>query len=124
MAHQLTAAERKAREDHFHEHPDCWMCMCLAHKQQDKTELHHISGRGRHHHCRENYASLCSRHHRLLQSRRSAEVICLMLKHRYDEQHYNPEKVCELRGRSVNNWTHHDTLQCRDIMQITMEALR
>jgi hypothetical protein len=121
---RLTTAEREARAAHFNEHPECWLCKWLRRKQWKKTELHHIAGRGKQHETRENYAALCADCHSTLQSRNGAELICLWLKSVYDQLYYNPETICELRGRSVNCWTHHDVEQCGNVLRLLMEVIR
>lgn len=122
---RVTKAEQEARQAHMDEHPDCWMCMRLGRlKRQGSVELHHIAGRGRNHECRENYASLCANCHRTIQSRENAELLCLHLKFTYDDQHFSPEKICQLRGRATTWWTIHDVIQIGTIVPLIRDLMR
>ena len=120
----MTPEEKAEREAHFAEHSECWMCRFLDRKQLDRTELHHIAGRGRRHEVRANYAALCSFHHEAIQSRADAELFCLALKSLYDPEHYSPETICELRGRAVSCWTENDVEMCLRIMNLTRECYK
>lgn len=99
---KLDAGVKAIRAEHMAEHPHCWLCRFMGRKPA-KAELHHIAGRGRNHEVRQNYASLCREHHAGIQSRTGAELLCLVLKKRYDREHYSPETVGRLRGR-VQEW--------------------
>ncbi len=124
MPKRLTKTEQAARDDHFREHPNCWMCLFLGRKQEDRTTLHHLAGRGRYHECRENYVALCSFHHDALQSRNDAELVCLVLKRAFDPEHYSPETICRLRGRALTCWQDSDVETCRRVMVILRECLK
>lgn len=121
---KLTSVEKQARCDHFIEHPDCWCCLWFGLKQSTRTELHHIAGRGKGHECRENYASLCANCHSTLQSRAGAELVCLMLKASYDMGHYDPEKICHLRGRAITCWTHNDVAHTIEVTNLLKELMK
>jgi hypothetical protein len=118
----LTAIEKSAREAHFAQYRDCWMCRFLERKQATRTTLHHIAGRGKRHECRENYSALCSTDRAAIQSRCEAELVCLVLKKIYDFPHYSPETICSLRGRADTCWTHNDVLRCHRVMDLMKEV--
>ena len=116
--------EDKAERARFHdEQPQCWMCDFLRQEQRLRTELHHIAGRGRHHDVRGNYAALCHRHHRAVQSLVDAELVCLVLKRLYDLEHYDPALICDLRGWSTTWITEADVDRCERIMGIMREVM-
>ena len=119
----LTVEQKKARSDHMAEFPDCWLCNFLGVRQVSRTELHHIAGRGRYHEIRENFASLSANMHRVIQSRKDAELICLVLKKLYDPEHYSPQDICALRGSAITRWTRVDVEQCHNVLMI-MRDLR
>ena len=105
------------------DHPECWMCRFMGVRQSGGTELHHIAGRGNRHNVRENYSALCRAHHQAIQSRRDAELICLVLKREYDEASYNPEIICDLRGWATSWMTDADVDRTQRIMWIMREAM-
>ena len=115
---RVSAATKALRTAHMEEHPHCWLCQFLGCKQEGKTELHHIAGRGQHHERRENYASLCTKHHAAVQSRYDSEVVCLVLKGRFDRAYYSPEVICHLRGRSDTWITELDVNRAERIMEM------
>ena len=115
---RLTEEEKQGMAEFHADHPACWMCVFLDVRKPGTTELHHIAGRGRRHHVRENYAALCQRHHAAIQGRMDAELICLVLKYRFDKRHYAPETICDLRGRADSCWTFYDIDRCRRIMEM------
>lgn len=123
MAKRLTAAERKSFSDFHAEHPACWLCLFLGIKP-GKTELHHIAYRGRSNNVRENYAALCKRHHVAIQGRTDSELISLVLKRLYDNEHYSPETICRLRGRAATCWTDGDVELTHRIMDMMKECCR
>jgi len=87
-----TADLRDAFKD---DHPSCWCCGA------DMT-LHHISGRGLLHECRENYAALCGLHHDLIQSQTKFYPHVYRLKKLHDRKFYNRSLLNTLRGRHPN----------------------
>ena len=111
-------AEKQSMSEFHAAFPQCWMCLFLETKQSSRTELHHIAGRGKRHHVRENYAALCQRHHMAIQSQMDAELICLALKERYDIDFYSPSTICDLRGKSVTWWTYGDVDRCRRVLNM------
>ena len=127
-----TAEETRCLEAFREEFPICWMCLFLAWMKSGwrrpypasstKAELHHIAGRGRNHDVRKNYCSLCRRHHTAIQSLKDAELICLVLKRRYDTDYYSPEPICRLRSRAETGWTDADVAQAERIMVIMREC--
>jgi len=131
MRTKLTSEEKaeRARQRHsesakdFHRaNPRCWMCEFLGRQQTSPTELHHMAGRGRRHDVRQNYAALCDRCHRALQSVVDAEVVCLVLKLRHDSAHYNPALICDLRGWAPTWINTLDVRRCERIMGIMREV--
>ena len=114
----LTLEEKHSMEQFHADHPKCWMCLFLNQKQVGKTQLHHIAGRGSKHNVAENYAALCARHHRAIQSRADAELACLVLKRLYDREHYAPQVICNLRHRATTCWTENDVELTARIMEM------
>lgn len=119
---KLTKTQQAARDDHFRRHPTCWMCIFLGKKQRDRTELHHIAGRGKGRECRENYAAFCTTHHQAIQSQKDAELVCLALKRQYDTAYYSPETICNLRGRAASCWTDADVTLAERIMEMMRDC--
>ena len=106
----------------FHsEHCWCWMCRFLG-RRQAEPELHHIAGRGRRHDVRENYAALCRRCHQALQSITAAEIVCLVLKRKYDSEHYDPALICDLRDWAPTWITDADVDRCERIMTMMRDV--
>jgi len=117
------ARKQSANAKEFHrEHPQCWMCRFLGHRQMTPTELHHLVGRGRGHDVRPNYVALCQRCHATLQSRTAACNMCLVLKRKYDPDHYDPALMCDLRGWAHTWITPYDVDQCEQIMSMMREV--
>lgn len=102
----------------------CWMCMLLERQQVGQTQRHHIAGRGRKHDVRANYAALCQRCHGAIQSVTAAEIVCLVLKWKYDPDHYDPALICELRGWAKTWITDADVDRCERIMGMMCEVTR
>ena len=121
---RLTSTEKRLRTEHMEQFPDCWLCPVLHRNQVQTTELHHIAGRPKGGECRENYASLCKKCHCILQSRYDAELVCLYLKHKFDRAHYSPERICELRRRSITCWTHNDVEHCHNLLKLFLDLVR
>ncbi len=117
-----TAEETRCLEAFREEFPTCWMCLFLAYVKPGKAELHHIAGRGRNHDVRKNYCSLCRSHHTAIQSLKDAELICLVLKRRYDTDYYSPETICWLRGRAEVCWTDMDVTLAERIMEMMKDC--
>lgn len=104
--------------------PHCWMCHFLDQRQRLVTQLHHIAGRGRQHDVWENFAALCSDCHTAIQSRKDAELVCLVLKLTYDYDWYSPALICHLRGRAESCWTRDDVKRAATVMKLMRECYR
>ncbi len=110
------APNRKIVKEFHSEHGRCWMCEFLRKATIGPVELHHIAGRGRQHHVRANYAALCQCCHLGIQSRCNSEVVCLVLKRKFDPDHYDAALICELRGWASSAVTADDVYRCERIM--------
>lgn len=117
------ARKRKIIEEFYGAHTGrCWMCSFLGRRNMCRTELHHIAGRGRRHDVRANFAALCQRCHRVIQSRKDSELVCLVLKWKFDSEHYDPALICELRGWATSAITDTDVERCERIMNMMREV--
>ena len=119
---KLTPEQKAERRRFRSEHAHCWMCKFLRCRTDILAELHHIAGRGRKHDVRANYASLCQRCHGVLQSTKDAEVVCLVLKRAYDNDHYDPALICDLRSWSATYIDDFDVKRCERIMNMMREV--
>ena len=109
----------------FHcEHYLCWMCQFLGRRHTSQSELHHIAGRGRRHDVRANYAALCQRCHQAIQSVTAAEIVCLVLKWKYDPEYYDPPLICDLRDWAPTWITNADVDRCERIMGMMKEVAK
>jgi len=104
--------------DFYREHRWCWMCRFLGHQHTSRPERHHIAGRGRNHDTRANYAALCHECHQAIQSQKAAELVCLVLKRKYDPEHYDPAGICYLRGWAASWMTDADVDRTERIMSM------
>lgn len=118
----MTKNTNDSAGEFYLDHPGCWMCDFLGRQQTIGTERHHIAGRGRRHDVRANYAALCGKCHRSIQSMKDAELVCLVLKRKYDTAHYETGLMCSLRGWSATWITEADVDRCERIMSIMREV--
>lgn len=120
----LTPDQKAERRRFRSAHDRCWMCKLLRARAPMLSELHHIAGRGQKHDVQANYAALCPPHHSVLQSRKDAEIVCLVLKRLFDPDHYEPALICDLRGWATTWITDADVDRCEQIMNMMREVSR
>lgn len=121
----MTQKRRSKIANEFHsEHHQCWMCRFLGRHNILQAEVHHITGRGRKREVRANFAALCRGCHQAIQSVTDAELVCLVLKWKYDPEYCDPALICELRGWATTWITEAELGRCERVMRIMREVSR